>query len=273
MQPIAGPDEAPHARSTREYDPPSLIAPPRGTTQRWIQTSYLRTPPSVASKDVVLPSVEAEIIDLTTPRRAGNTQRPLQSVSEMLGVFNAQTPKRKARSPTGVLDMTQDELNMKRSRPVSQWDMGPARPVSNQGGLGALPREYMDSRGRSQVHAFPGPSELTYNQQRPSISGDRGAYVSNRSYPVHNPPVGHAYPIVSPPQLQRREMRGSNYETHAGDSSRAGESSRVYIPGYEMYERRPLPPGEYSSATGPRKQLRAVDHGARYLRNGVQYGS
>ncbi|KAH7398290.1 hypothetical protein BKA66DRAFT_452782 [Pyrenochaeta sp. MPI-SDFR-AT-0127] len=268
LQPIGGPRGHPRV----EYDPPPRIAPRRAPDEYVpapFRPSAFDRPPAhrkrPSEQDIVLPSVEPETVDLTSPRRIATSQRPLQDPNSLSrGYAEMHSPKRKAFPDTRE---THTEHNTKRLRPVYRDDEVRSRPVTYQGGpLPPPPYQYMDTRSRPRVEPPQHVVDLTSSPSQPPMSGDRGHYVPVRSYPVTDPLNGPTYVSVPLRQSPVREVRGANYEVSAN------ESSHAYRPDPRSYERRVLPAREYIPLRDERQRLRAEDEGARYLRNGVKYG-
>ncbi|CAO2654776.1 Nn.00g115090.m01.CDS01 [Neocucurbitaria sp. VM-36] len=269
LEPISDPRDYPRV----EYDSSLRVAPrraPEGYVQSPARPISFDRPPAHAKRpseqDVVLPSVEHETVDLMSPRRNAEDQRPLQDQNPQSRAYvDMQSSKRKA-IPTYADDREAHfEHGKKRPRPVYREDEIRPRPAGYQTVLPGSPSyQSMDARSHQRIQPPQQVIDLTSSPYRPPVSGDRGSYKPVRSYPVD--PDGYAYVSMPARRSPMREVRGAYYDAPAE------ESSRAYIPDNRMYDERAPPARDYIPLRDERPRPRLENEGARYLRNGVKYG-
>jgi hypothetical protein len=206
----------------------------------------------------VLPSVECETVDLTSPpRRAAAPQRPAQDLNALSRPYDdAQSPKRKA-FPSVADDLgSYTGEYTKRLRPVYHEEIHD-RSYEGGGPSAFHPTQTMSPRSRLIAPPSQQVIDLTASPHRPPTSGGNGYYVPARSLAETS---GHAYATTV------SDVRGGYYEVPAG------EPSHAYIPDTRLYERRALQARDYIPLREARQPLRVEVESARYLRSGVKYG-
>ena len=213
-----------------------------------------------AEHEVILPTVEREQIDLTSPRRVDGSHQRSPGYNRLLRPPpQIHSPKSRAFPPLFDSKPMSSEQGNKRVRPVHRNEE-PHHYAYQDNVSHMFPRQAVDTREP------PPPQfvDLTTSPYRP---------LTDR---VHVPPHprmlafeqnGHSYvPTSARPPLPR-EASGSYYRVPVDAPSHA------YMPETRMYESRAPPPAHESI---PRRDIRqhsyAEDNGSRYLRNGVKYG-
>jgi hypothetical protein len=217
---------------------------------------------------VVLPSVERETVDLTSPRRVVNghhTQSDAYPPSK--GYDAPHSPKRKAfvSFPDG-----RDEYigqDPKRPRPMYYED-----GLSSRAGHMQVPRpvlsnshQPMDTRGQPRAQAQQTYIDLTSSPRRPPIHGDSGYSAPMYAHTAAGS-SGLSYVPVASRRSPVREVRGALYEAHSG------EPPRAYIPNSGMYERRAAPVRDYIPLRDDQHRRPVQGEGSRYLGSGLHYG-
>lgn len=197
-------------RETRTFDRPS---------------AHSRRP---SEQDVVLPSVEQEAIDLTSPRRMIHTQRPgAMSRLSSRDYTSSQQPKRKS-YPSFPDD--RDGL--------AAYDHKRPRPLYRDDSL--APRTTMRS-----VHAgAPQPMDHR-SQYRPPAQYSTDLTSSPHQSPVHGgalrPVLGHDFPVSGSSRLSQFPMSARPSPPREARDAYPGEPPLEYVPSSGMYERRAAP--------------------------------
>jgi hypothetical protein len=211
----------------------------------------------------VLPSVERETVDLTSPRRTVNGQpldyglRPVSG-----GYADMQSPKRKGLPSFPEDDEAFSRHAIKRPRPVyheNEWDHS-VEPMK----LSRPAREgdyHMEPRAR---HPQQPVIDLTYSPRRQPTNGDVGYYASAHTHASAGPSNLSYIPVPSR-RSPMREVRATRYEVHTGERPRV-------VPNSGMYERRAPPVNDYIPVADGRHQRPVHEEGVRYLRSGQPYG-
>jgi hypothetical protein len=222
-------------------------------------------PRRVQEQEVVLPSVEPETIDLTSPRRIPASQQPVRHHhANVTRPYNGvPSPKRKSPSSFANGSEPHAEQYTKRLRPVYREEMhslnyhdGPAEFHSSQR---IAPNNGPRAPPREQV------IDLTTSPYHVPTSGGRGHNVSARSFAAADP-RGHAYAPGPPHRMPAHEVRGAQYDVPTVQPSRA------YMHDNRVYERRALPNHDYIPFQGDPQPRRLEEESARFLRSGVRYG-
>ncbi|EMD95726.1 hypothetical protein COCC4DRAFT_183428 [Bipolaris maydis ATCC 48331] len=267
LQPIKEPQDD----SMMRYDLPpsrriqgmySRPASPRFSVQERPPTSTRRMP----DHDLVLPSVERETVDLTSPpRRNTNAHHPVQDHNMLdMHYTQVQSPKRKAPNTFADERDTQADQQSKRSRPMYREEL---HPRAYQGG----PLEFHSSQPMGPLHSAPRPPppehvvDLINSPYGPPTNNVRGHYepprptadVDPRGY-VYAPPVTHRQPA--------RDVREPHYQVPAG------APCRTYVPNARAYDSRD-PARDYISLRDGRQIPRFEEESLRYMRTGVRYGA
>jgi hypothetical protein len=223
---------------------------------------HARPPPD---QEIVLPSVEPETIDLTSPRHIATSQQPVRNHNANLNrpYNDVQSPKRKA-LPSFVDDrLSHAEQYSKRLRPIYLEE---ARPRTYENDLtGFHSNQRMASNNEPRAPPREQIIDLTTSPYQPPTNGGRGYEVSARSFAAADP-RGYAYASGPSHRMPAREVRGPQYDVPAAKPSRA------YMPDNRMYEARIQPNHDYIPFREDQPPRRLEEESARYLRNGVRHG-
>jgi hypothetical protein len=210
----------------------------------------------------VLPSVEPETVDLTSPRRAAASQQPVRhhNANATRPYNEVPSPKRKAPSSFANGSESDAEHYTKRLRPVYREEVhslnyydGPTEFHSNQR---MAPNSGPRAPPREQV------VDLTTSPYHLPTSGGRGYDVPARSFAGADP-RGHAYALGPSHRMPAHEVRGAQYDVPTVQPSRA------YMPDNRVYERRAPPNHDYIPFRQDQQPRRLEEESARYLRSGV----
>ncbi|CAN9207800.1 unnamed protein product [Alternaria alternata] len=252
LQPIKETRGAPRS----QYDPP-MHAAPRRVQEGYVQppsprhSAFDRPPAHIrrpSDQDVVLPSVEPETVDLTSPHRVVASQHPVRhyNANAARPYNEVPSPKRKALPSFANGGEHHAEPYTKRLRPVYREDVhslnyydGPAefhssKRMAPSNGPRAPPREQV--------------VDLTTSSYHMPTNGGRGYDVPPRSFAAADP-CGHAYAPGPPHRVPVHDMRGA-----------------------QVYERRAPPNHDYIPFREDQQPRRLEEESARYLRSGVRYG-
>lgn len=219
-----------------------------------------------SEQDIVLPSVEREMIDLTSPRRTVNAAPQSDSRPASRGYVTVQSPKRKTLPSfaDGREQALQPEL--KRARPVF-YEVD----FQHRAGTARMSRPAHESDYQSfPTRSRPGPSsqqaviDLTSPRQAPS-NGHHGHYASSQGRMVAES-SGFSYISVQSRRSPVYEGRAPHYEVHPG------EQPRTYMSSSGMYERRAPPAHDYRPVQDAGYQAPVYEDGVRYPRSGQPYG-
>jgi len=220
-------------------------------------------PRRASEQDVVLPSVEREIVDFKSPPRLANGQSSYQDHRSSLHL-----PLAKRSSFSSFPDDRGHlaEPGTKRQRPVYSENLATSgmRPVRTFAQAG--PSDYMGPEERGRFRAQP-PLEvvdLTSPRQQ-ATNGDRSRYALLHERSMIDPRAYPRVPIVSR-QQPTRQVGGSHYNLIAD------EPPRAYAPDNGMYARHASPARDYIPVSGDPPRQHVELEGARVLRSGVQYG-
>ncbi|KAH6882790.1 hypothetical protein BKA58DRAFT_373930 [Alternaria rosae] len=261
--------------SRLQYNDPPLRAAPRRVQEGYVQPPSprhsafdrpLARPRRPSDQDVVLPSVEPETVDLTSPQHIATSQQPAwnHNANQNRPYNELQSPKRKALPSFADDRQSQAEQHAKRLRPVYREEARPRTYGDNQAGYHMSQRMAPDYGPRA-----PPPREqvidLTTSPYKPPSSGGRGYDVSARPLAPADP-RGYAYASGPSHRMHVHEVRGAQYDVHPVDPSRA------YVPDNRMYERRLQPNHDYIPLREDEQPRRLEDESVRYLRSGVRYG-
>ncbi|KAH7069045.1 hypothetical protein BKA63DRAFT_100176 [Paraphoma chrysanthemicola] len=266
-----------HLEPIREdRDPPRLHhGPPLRAVSRYAQKDFVQRSPQVSTtdrpsahsrrpseQDIVLPSVERDTVDLTSPRRPLTRQSSPHDPHLRSNVqAGMASPKRKAYPPHPESRGQYVSQEAKRPRPV-YYESETAPPASQ------MPRivnaSYLQPREAYRPMAHPPQPviDLTSSPHRP-------VYRENRSHlPAYPRAVaessGLSYVPVLPRRSPPRDARGPPpYEVYHG------EPPRPYMPNSGMYERHAPPVRDHLSV---RDEPRRVVEGDRDFRRVLHYG-
>jgi hypothetical protein len=234
--------------------------PPRFSMHERPPTNTRRMP----DQDVVLPSVEPDTVDLTSPRRNTNGPHPVQDHNTLDRHYTqVQSPKRKAFDTFADERVPQAEQQTKRSRPMYREE---AHHRTYQGG----PLEFHSNQpmGSHSVPRPPPPEhvvDLTNSPYGLPTNDGRGHYAPPR--PIADvDPRGYVYAPPMTHRLPARDMRGSHYHVSAE------EPSRACLPNARAYESR-APAYDYIPLRDARHPPRIEEESLRYTRTGVRYGA
>jgi hypothetical protein len=212
-------------------------------TPRYVQNEYLPevssyNRPSAPSRrpseqDVVLPSVERETVDLTSPRRVSHSRPPNIEVLRAPGGYAAiQSPKRKS-FPSFVEGRDVHMESDQRPRPLYHEDaMAPRTGVSQSARpIHASSHQHDDARSHVRVQPSREYIDLTSSPRRLPPNQDNGNRMPTYTH-AHQGFSGLSYaPAASRPPAVR-EVGGAYYESHTGGPP------RDYVHSGGMHERR-----------------------------------
>lgn len=254
------------------YDPPpraGLRYAQEGFVQSPLRSSTFDRPGAhsrrTSEQEVVLPSVEREAFDLTSPHRGREGQWPLQGTTHLSrGHMDVQFPQRKFFPSSSENKEARVEHNDKRMRPVYRDnDIAPQAyqvgPPHHSSYLPMDPRMSMRPQPPRQV------VDLTSSPYRPSTGVNKDQYVSVRPH-VASEPHGHAYISVPSSRSPLRETRGAYFDTQTA------AAPHTHIPNQRMYERRAPPAHDIDRPRDVRSSFHVGQAEARTLRSGVRYG-
>ncbi|KAH9882006.1 hypothetical protein J1614_001177 [Plenodomus biglobosus] len=261
LQPI----EETHSQARVVYD-----LPPRRATSRYVHDRYVPSPvrPSSSDRppahsrrpseqDVVLPSVEREIVDLTS---VDDGQRPSRGYDHLSGHTPVQSPKRKAYTPlSSDRPAPPPEQGSKRVRPVSSEERF-YRYAHQDGPPHMLPHPPLDPRRA--------PPPQVVNVGNPyRLPPDRGHYMPAYSYQPAPEQDDRSYVPASARPPPPRETRGAHY------GAPVEALSYAYVSEPRMYERRAsLPAHDFVPLRDDRRRCHLDEESAQYLRSRVKYG-
>ncbi|KAI8942599.1 hypothetical protein NX059_000654 [Plenodomus lindquistii] len=266
LQPIEEPrgksrvvyDQSPH-RATSRYAHDGYVPSP-------VRPSSFDRPPAhprrPSEQDEVLPSVEREMVDLTSPQRVeGRQRRPLQALDYLPKHQEVHSPKRRAYTPPfdGRPAPPPDSSN-KRLRPVLHDE--DLHRYAQQDGLSRLfPHQPLD------LQRAPPPPQVVDLTSTPY----RGAPESGYRAParLYQPALeldDQSYVPVSARPPPPREARDAYY------GMAAEVPSHAYMSEHRMTGRPAPPTGHDFPPLMDDHQRYYPDEGARYLRSGVKYG-
>jgi hypothetical protein len=212
----------------------------------------------------VLPSVERETLDLTSPRLVNHGQpvnadfRPAPR-----GYVAIQPPKRK--SFPSFADDRESHSRSDLKRPRSLYYEDDLTP--HAGVLHSARPAHATNDARSQFRAQPPQDyiDLTSSPRRPPTNGGNGYHVP--MYPHAVPDSnGHSYVPADSRRTPIREMRGPHHEINVG------ESPREYVHSSGMYERRGPPPRDYIPVRDEQYPRPVKGGPGRYLESALPYG-
>ena len=238
-----------------------------------MQSSPLNRQPGhsrrTSEQDVVLPSVERDVVDLTSPRRTVNGQPPQVDARPASRDYGAlHSPKRKALPSFHDDRGSQFGYETKRPRPVLHYedDLVPRTgPMEMPRPAYSSTHQPMDSRDRPRAQPPPAVIDLTSSPRRPLTNRDHGHYPPALTHATAGP-SGLSYIPVSARRSPMRETRALHYEVHDG------EQPRVYMPNSGMYERRTPPAHDYISVRDEYQRRPVHEEDGRYLRSALHYG-
>lgn len=211
-----------------------------------------------SEQEVVLPSVEREQVDLTSPRRADETQQRLPGHNRSSG-GHAQThsPRRRVFQPLHESKPISAEQSHKRMRPVH----GSPEPNRYTHQDGVSPRISHHTVDLSREPPPPQFVDLTTSPYRPLANR---VHVSDHMHGFEQ--NGHLYVPASARPPPPREASNAYYRLPANATPHA------YMPEARVYPSQAPPPGH----AFPRRHVQhppyTEDERARYLRSGVKYG-
>jgi hypothetical protein len=215
---------------------------------------------------VVLPSVEPEAIDLTSPRRVANGRFAHHvAPPPHRGYDLLHSPKRKAIE--SLPDGRDNYLGQDPKRPRSSYyenelpsrigQMHMSRPPASN------THQPMDARTLPRADPHQTYIDLTSSPRQPPPNRDNG-YRLPAYAPAAAGPSGISY---VPPSRRSpgHEVRGAPYDVQSG------ERPRAYTSNSGMYERCAPPVRDYVPMQNDQYR-RPVNDGGRYLRSSLHYG-
>jgi hypothetical protein len=217
---------------------------------------------------VVLPSVEREAVDLTSPQRIVNGPITHSDAYPPTRGYDApHSPKRK--SFVSFPDGRDNYIGQdpKRRRPTYYEDNLPSHAGYMQMPRPVLSNSHqpMDIRGPPRAQPQQTYIDLTSSPRRPATNGgnDYSAPIYDRTAANSN---GLSYIPVTSRSSPIREVKGAVYEVHSG------EPLRAYMPNSGMYERRAPPVRDYIPLRDGQHRRLVEGDGGRYLGSGLHYG-
>ena len=225
-----------------KYEPPYRTAAPHHVQQSYshppprIDTQPSRAPPPpprrTSDHEVVLPSVEREAVDLTSPPRTVNDQRAVQGRNGAHQEHShVQALKRTAHPPISQSNDRCLEQPSKWSRASLHEQELYTGSNSRQAAMQPRSRGYqpLETRPRHQVHPPQEVIDLTSSSRQPPLgtAGDFHARGQSDFACMH--------------EVRRRPAARNDYQDQS-----AGARSHAYVPEHDrMYQRRPPPAHEY----------------------------
>ncbi len=210
-----------------------------------VSTLSSRPPPPLSRRtsehETVLPSVERETVDLISPPRIANDQRPITDRNDVAREYNVkQPPKRKAYPPMPPLMDRQNEQVAKRRKPSPYGQDFRSGPESK---FNAVPtyahtRAYLpvESRARHSQHPPQDIIDLTSSSRQPPLDKPGELINGSHGYPA----VGASSYAFAPDARRRSPVRIVNHEQNGG------ARANPYIPEHDrMYQRHAPPAHEY----------------------------
>lgn len=234
-----------------EYEPSYRAAPSRHIHEGYIHTppyvdagaSRIAPPPPpprrVSDQETVLPSVERETVDLVSPPRAVQNQRPMPDRNSMSREYNdMHSSKRKAyplvSQPT---DRSNEAFAKRRKASAHEQHVHQGLDLSQSATYPPV-REYLPLETRSRHRAHPSQEivDLTSSPQRPPFGRAGDLLTAPQGYPVPGP---HSY-AYAPEMPRRSPVRIDHHEQPVGARPTAYRSEQD-----RMYQRRAPPAHEY----------------------------
>ncbi|USP76020.1 hypothetical protein yc1106_03294 [Curvularia clavata] len=229
----------------------SLPTSPRFSTQPRPPTNTRR----ITDQDAVLPSVERETVDLTSPRGNTNGHHPVQNHSAL------DKQKRKASDSFAYDREPKAEQYTKRPRPMYREEVFPR---IYPGG----PHEFRSSplMGPHSIPRPPPPEHVV----NPRSSPNGPSLVQSKDYYTPSRPIadvdprGYGYAPTVP--QHGLPTRGPRYQVPAD------EPYRAYMPNVRAYDSR-APGHEYILSRDGRRPSRNEEENLPYSRTGARYGA
>lgn len=216
---------------------------------------------------MVLPSVERETIDLTSPRHSIHGQ-PSQSATRPVshGYASVPPPKRRLNQLADAPRLDSYGHQSKRLRPMYQEDTLALRAGPMQGSKPAHPSSFQPVDYHHQPRAQPPQPviDLTSSPRRPPDNGD-GMFYSSQARAAPGP-SGLPYVPFPSQGTSVRDPRSLQYEVHAGGQPRG------HMPNSGMYQRTAPPVHDYIPAPDEHQRRPVYEEGSRYLTSGLHYG-
>jgi hypothetical protein len=216
---------------------------------------------------VVLPSVEPEAVDLTSPRHIANGHfaHPVAPPPPR-GYDLLHSPKRKAivSFPDGRDNYLGQDPKLPRSLyyadelPSRVGHMHMSRPPASN------THQPMDVRTLPRADPQRAYIDLTSSPRQPPPNRDNGYRQPVYAHAAARP-GGLSYVPAASRRSPVREVRHAPYEVHSG------EAPRAYRPNSGVYERRAPPVRDFIPMQNDQHR-RLVDDGGRYLGSGLHYG-
>lgn len=221
-----------------------------------------------SEQDVVLPSVERESIDLTSPRRNTNSQHSYPDSRPVSGSYaTLQSPKR--RSFPSSSDDRDSHFGSGYKRPRPAYHEQDLAPRAGPAHLSRPPQENShhptDLRSRPRAQPSQEYIDLTSSPRRPVTNGE------NRYHVPPHAPAGSGSSDIShvPVPSYRAPVREERvqYQVHSG------EPPRAYMSSSGVYEGRAPPVRDYIPYRDEQHQRPVEGNGAGYIRSGLHYGN
>lgn len=186
-----------------------------------------------------MPSVERETVDLVSPPRAANEQRPISDRNDMLREYNnTQSFKRNAYPPVPQsMGRNHEVIGKRRNPPLHEQHVRPGVDP-NHTAMYSHTREYLPMETRSRHKAYPSQEtiDLTSSPRRPPFGNDGTMPMASQVYPGAGA-NNHAYA----PEVPRHSPVKIDYYGHP-----VGARPDAYVSEQDrMYQRRAPPAHQY----------------------------